>query len=170
LLPNRVVRLRAGDAEREQHDGGVDHIAAVAAPVAADERGECRRPGLLRETPPGLRPARELEHDRGEHERAEAVRDQPGERRSGAEGEQACPYRECYARRPGEGAPERSHRRAPPGDERADPHQQQQRQPEHAQEEVVVRPADRDRLAAHRLGEQRIGDAPEHRQAERDEQ
>ena len=66
--------------------------------------------------------------------------------------------------------PERAQRRAPPGDERPDPHQQQQRQPEDAEEEVVVRPADDDRLAAHGLGEDRADDAPEDRQAERDEQ
>ncbi len=65
---------------------------------------------------------------------------------------------------------ERAQRRPPPGDERTDAHQQDQRQPEGMQEEVVVRLRDRARLTAHRLRQQRIHDAPEDRQAERDEQ
>src|SRR5581483_11705050 len=39
-----------------------------------------------------------------------------------------------------------------------------------AQEEVVVRPADRHRLAAERLRQQRVADTPQDGQAERDQQ
>ena len=67
--------------------------------------------------------------------------------------------------------PERAQRCATPRDERPDPHQQQQRQPERVQEEVVVRlarPSRPRRVTA--CGQDRIDDAPEDRQRERDEQ
>ncbi len=78
--------------------------------------------------------------------------------------------RDRHDRRDEERLPERAQRRAPPRDERPDAHQEQQRQPEDVQEEVVVRLRHRPRLTAHRLREHRLHDAPEDRQAQRDEQ
>ena len=169
-LDDRVVRARAGDADREQHDRGVDDVSAVASPVPPDEAAEGRRDALARERAPRGRPADELEADRREHERREGVRDQPGDRRAGAEQDQDGTGRERDPGGPGEDAREPAQRGAAPGDERPDPHQQEQRQPEDAQEEVVVGPPDDDRLAAHGLGEDRPCGAPEDRQAQRDEQ
>src|SRR5205807_5817807 len=60
--------------------------------------------------------------------------------------------------------------RAPPGDQRPDPHQEQQRQPERSQEEVVIGTPDRHGLTPDRLGDEREGDSPEDRQREGDEQ
>ena len=91
--------------------------------------------------------------------------DEPAPRRS-----RTTPVASGDARRPREDAREAAQRRAPPGDQRPDPHQQQQRQAEDAEEEVVVRAAHDDGLAPHRLRDDRPGDAPEDRQAERDEE
>ena len=87
-LDDRVVGARAGDPDREQDDRDVDDVAAVAAPVAADQRGERAGPRLARERLARLRAADELEPDRGEHERREGVRDQSRDRRAGPEDEQ----------------------------------------------------------------------------------
>ena len=78
--------------------------------------------------------------------------------------------REGDAGRPCERRAEAPQRRAAPGDERPDPHQQEQRQAEGAKEEVVVAGTEDPLLAEDRLVQDRIGDAPEDRQRERDEE
>ena len=170
--PRRAVGARARDADREQHDREVDDVAAVAAPVARHERAERVEPASSAPSAlPRPRPADELDHDRREREDRERVRRRaPG---------RSSPRPARAARRPSttatangidEARPSARSEVAPPGDERPDPHQQEQRQPEDAQEEVVVGRPDRHRLAAHGLGEQRERDPPEHGQREGDEQ
>src|SRR5439155_1704157 len=154
----------AGDADREQDDRGVDDVPAVTAPVPRHERAERGRPRAAREAAAGTRSARELERDRGEDEDRERVGDQAGPRGAGAEGDEDDAGRDGEERRSEEGVPERAQRGSAPGDERSDPHQQEQGKPEDAKEEVVVRARNRHGLAAYRLGEEREGDAPEDRQ------
>ena len=139
----------------------MDEIAAVAAAVASDEPdqgagGACTTP--------------ELERDRHGHERGERVREQAGGRRAQAERDQRDTGDDRRRERQEKHLAERAQRRPAPGDERPDPHQQEERQTEAVQEEVVVRLRDRPRLAAHSLRQQWVHDAPEDRQAERDEQ
>src|SRR5207253_4822006 len=73
-----LVRARAGDADRDQDDGSVDDVAAVAAPVSRNqtEDASCGRAA-----------AHELEHDRGGDEGGERVREQARPRAPEAEGE-----------------------------------------------------------------------------------
>ena len=136
-------------------------VPAVAAAVARHE---------ARERAGGAAPADEFEHDRGGDESGEGVREQARRRAAEAESEEHDSSCDRHGRRHDEGLPERPERRAPPGDERADPHQEQERQPEAVQKEVVVRLRNRARLAVHGLRQQRIHHAPEDRERERDEQ
>jgi len=138
----------------------MDEVAAVAGAVAPDERRERARPAGRAECLARSGAAQELEHDRPEHEGAERVGDEAGQARAGAQREEHGSGHERYDRGPDQAGAERAQRAAPPRDERPDPHQQQQRQAEHAQEEVEVGRADGDRLPAHSLGEQREGDSP----------
>ncbi len=169
-LHDRVVRARAGDPDREQDDCDMDDVPAVAAAVAPDQREECSRPRLARQRPPRSRAAHELEPDRGEHERSERVGDQTGDRRAGAEADEHDAGHDGDHEGPEEGSPEAAQRGPTPGDQRADAHQEEQRQAEDAEEEVVVRPTHDDRRATDGLRQDRPGDAPEDRQAERHEQ
>ncbi len=66
----------------------MDDVPAVAAPVATDQAAERGRHGLTRERAPRRSPARELVHDRRQHERGERVRDEPGDRAARAERDQ----------------------------------------------------------------------------------
>ena len=75
-----------------------------------------------------------------------------------------------HTRGPAERRREARERRAAPRDERPDPHQEKERQAEGAEEEVVVRAPEDDRLTAHCFREHRVDDAPENREAERKEQ
>ena len=109
-------------------------------------------------------------HDRRKNERRERVRDEAGNRAPRAEEEEGDSRAEATARRPAECRRQALERGAPPCDQRPDPHEEQERQPERAEEEVVVRAPENDRLAAHRLREHRIHDAPEDREAEREQE
>ena len=66
--------------------------------------------------------------------------------------------------------PDRAKRGTPPRDERADAHEEDERQPERDREEVVVRGADGHRDAAHRLRDKGVDHPPEHRQREGDQE
>ena len=98
----------AGDPDREQHDRGVDDVAAVAAPVAADERVEGAEPGPLAERLARSRAAHELFDDRREHEDGERVCDEPGDVRAGAEHDQHDARDERRDRRPDQALPDRA--------------------------------------------------------------
>ena len=160
VLALRLVCTGAGDADGEHEDGGVHDVPAVAAAILTDQAEEraCRAGAAYK-----------LEHDRARDERGERVRQETRGRGVEAEADQYAARDDRDRERNEEGLPERAQRCPAPGDERADPHQQEKRQPEAVQEEVVVRLRDRTRLAAHRLRKQRIHHAPQDRQAEGDE-
>ena len=160
-LADRLVGARARNADGEQQHGCMDEVAPVAAAVSPDEPE--KRPGRA-----GA--AHELVHDRCQDERREGVGEQPRRGRAEAGCDQGDAGHGGDSEWNEEHAAKCPKRRPPPGDERADPHQQQERQPEAVQEEVVVGLRHGTRLAAQRLGEEWIRHAPEDGQAERDEQ
>ena len=135
-------------------------VPAVAAAVARHEHEQ--RAG-------GARSAHELEDDRGEHERREGVGDQPGLGGARADRDQHGTAHNGHRDRPRKRPREGAHARLAPCDQRADRHQEQERKPERAEEEVVIGTPDRARLALHELGDDREQHTPEHGQAERDE-
>src|SRR5436190_304150 len=169
-LRNRIEGARPGDSDGEQDDRGMNDIAPVPPAVTGDERRERPRPRRVRQRLSRARPPGELDRDRRDHERREGVRQESRDGAPRAEEDQGHAGDERRDRRPAERGHEAPRRRPSPGDERADPHQQQERQPEDPKEEVVVRAPEDDRLAADRLREERVHDAPEDRQTEGEEQ
>jgi hypothetical protein len=105
-LACRPVEARAGDADREQHDCGVDDVAAVPAPVSPYELEEGARPRSTRDRPAGLRSGHELDGDRGEHERREAIDEEAEERRARSGQDEERTRRDRSRRRPGERPPQ----------------------------------------------------------------
>src|SRR5207237_405295 len=67
-LADGLVGARAGDPDGQQHDRGVDDIAAVAAAVACDELGEGGGPRAARQRAAGARGADEPGADPSEPE------------------------------------------------------------------------------------------------------
>src|SRR5207302_2506943 len=121
-------------ADREEHDRGVDDVAAVSSPVARDEAREGVEPALAR-GPARPRSLDELLDDAGEDEDGERVRDESRDARPRSAGAERDARDDRRDERPADGAPDAADGAPPPGDERPDPHQQEQRQPEGAQEE-----------------------------------
>ena len=116
-LPDRVVR-GARDADRQQDDRGVHDVAAVPAPVSADERRERASATPALERAPRPRAAHELVADRAEHERGERVREEPHGRGARTEREQDDRDSRSDPGRPRERRAERAERGAPPRNER----------------------------------------------------
>ena len=164
---DRVVRARARDPDGEQHDGRVDDVAAVPPPVPTDELRERRGHGLAGERAPRAVPRANSTTIAASTKAENVYAISPGI-------DDPAPSTTSTCRLQGR-RPRATRRRTSPRSE-ARRHATRGRSPSagaagarRSAGRSRVRPADDDRLAAHRLGDHRPP-SPQDRQAERDEE
>ena len=176
---NRIAgpecRLRLGlkshprERDKEQHDPDVDDVAPVAAAVTGEQLHDRVRNRFAILTVTSAGAARELLNDCRRHKRPDADREQRTQVPHPCD-EQNQQHEHTARHRHGELPPQIRQRCPTPGDERADPCEQEQHQTERDIHEVKGRRAIGDFDAAHPLGKNREQRPPEHRKSEPDEQ
>ena len=117
---------RAGNADADQHHADVDHIAAVAARVLAHQFAQRLRRTLVQHGLAGPRAAIKLD-DNGAQHKAGDGKDGHGVVVAIAKEKEEQPGRQPPYQRSGEVPPQTLDARPPPGNDRADAGQKQQR-------------------------------------------
>ena len=154
-----AVERLAHHSQCDHHHGQVDHVAAVTRAVRDDQADESDR-RVVADTPPaGEGPSRPFDQDAGGDQGAQAESydrvglTYPDDQQHG----RRC---QSYRSRQQQRAAQRSQVRPTPGQQRADAHQQYQRQHQRAVDLVIEWPGDRDLLLGEQARQQGIHRAP----------